>query len=755
MLSPMTDAALDQLLRQAIALHRGGQLQDAERLYRTIVQTRPQHASANHNLGILALAAHAPLIALPLLKRALDAEPGVEQFWQSYLQALIAASQLTQAEQLLVAAPLQFRQHLDSHFNTPLQAARTRQLGSLFEEGRLEEAVVAARALLARRPDDANVLGNLAVILRQQGKLQEAAAVYEQAIDLHPLIAELHANYGFCLLAMNDPQQALHRAEQALYLAPQHLGALVNRGNALKALGRLDEAVSAYRQALGINPNLLSALISLGELLNRKNQPAQAQVHAEQALTVEPDNADALIILGTALQKQEHVTGAIAAFRRVVVLRPTDAKTHTTLLFLLMHDETQAPADVLAAHLAFADCFEKPLRPHWPAHSNTREPHRRLRVGFVSGDLCNHAVAHFIEPVWANLDPAVLDVWVYANNPHEDAVTQRLRPLVANWQRVESLSDEQLAAQVQADRVDILIDLSGHTELNRLLVFARKPAPVQATWIGYPGTTGLSSIDYLICDPFNAPQGFYERYYSERFARLPSTGAFAPASGAPLVNALPALHNGYVTFASFNRISKLGDNVVQAWSRVLQGVPGSHLLLAHLDSDALGQQLLIRFARYGIAAERLRLLPRVGLNEYLALHQQVDIILDTWPYTGGTTSNHAVWMGVPVVTLRGPSRAHCQSAAVLGRTGLDEWIADDVDSFVRLAVQHAADLQGLASLRAGMRARWQASPWRQAGTVARGFEAGVRVMWHRWCAGLPAEHFKVPVAAVVPGEQHV
>jgi predicted O-linked N-acetylglucosamine transferase (SPINDLY family) len=744
----MIDTTADQILKQAIALHRAGQWPDAERLYRTILQAQPHHASANHNLGMLALAAHTPQAALPWLKRAVEAEPGVEQFWQSYIQALINAGQTSQAQQLLMAAPLQHRQNLDRHFDLPLQTALTEQLASLYEQHRLDEAVITARALLLRQPGDAGVLGTLAVMLRQQGQLRASADCYAQAIALHPHNAQLHANYGLCLLALNEPQQALDMAQRALQLEPRHLGALINGGNALKALGRVDEAISAYRQALSINAQLLSALINLGALLNRQNQPAQAQIHAEQALAIEPDNADALLILGTALQKQDLLAGAIAAFRRVVALRPADAKTHTTLLFLLMHDEAQTPADLLAAHLRFADCFEAPLRGKWPVHSNRREPDRRLRVGFVSGDLRNHAVAHFIEPVWANLDPALLDVWVYANHPREDAVTQRLRQQVPNWRRVDGLGDEQLAAQIQADGIDILIDLSGHTELNRLLTFARKPAPVQATWIGYPGTTGMSSIDYLICDPFNAPQGLYERYYSERFARLPSTGAFAPAASAPPVNALPALENGYVTFASFNRVSKLGDSVVRAWSRVLQGVPDSRLLLAHVDSDALGQQLIARFARHGIAPERLRVLPRVSLNEYLALHQQVDIILDTWPYTGGTTSNHAVWMGVPVVTLRGPSRAHCQSAAVLGRTGLGDWVADDVEGFVGMAIRHTADLHALARLRAGMRDQWRASPWRQASTVARGLEAGVRVMWQRWCAGLPAEDFQVPAAAI-------
>ncbi|WP_219064097.1 tetratricopeptide repeat protein [Pseudomonas sp. UMAB-08] len=628
-------------------------------------------------------------------------------------------------------------------------------MASLFEQGRWDEAVVAVRSVLERLPGDANALGNLAVILRHQGKLQEAAAVYQQAIDLHPNSADVYSNFCVCLLALNNPGQALSMAEQALLIAPAHLGALVNRGNALKALDRLDEAISTYRQALGINPVLFPALINLGAVLNQQNLPCQAQIHAEQALAINPDDPDALMILGTARQKQGYVEDAISAFRRVIVLRPDDVKTHSTLLFLLMHDEMQSPAEILAAHIGFADCFEKPLRTHWQAHGNNGDPQRRLRVGFVSGDLRNHAVAHFVEPVWARLDPAVLELWVYANSPLEDAITLRLRQLVPHWRKVAALSDDELAAQIRADGIDILIDLSGHTEFNRLLTFARKPAPVQATWIGYPGTTGMSAIDYLICDPFNAPHGLYERYYTERFARLPSTGAFAPAPSAPPVNALPALHNGHITFASFNRISKLGDAVFAAWSRVLCGVPGSHLLLGHVDTDALGQYLIARFAQHGIAPERVRVLPRVSLNEYLALHQQVDIILDTWPYTGGTTTNHALWMGVPVVTLRGPSRAHCQSAAVLGRTGLGDWVADDVESFVRLAVQHATDLDALARLRAGMRARWQASPWRQATTVARGLEVGLRMMWQRWCAELSAEHFEVPVEAVWSRDERV
>jgi len=317
------------------------------------------------------------------------------------------------------------------------------------------------------------------------------------------------------------------------------------------------------------------------------------------------------------------------------------------------------------------------------------------------------------------------------------------------WRQVESLSDHALADQIRADGIDVLFDLSGHSRHNRLLTFARKPAPLQVTWIGYPNTTGLRAMDYVLADRFNAPQGLYEPFYLEKFARLPSSGTFAPAHGAPPVNGLPALRNGFVTFGSFNNTSKLGDQVIAAWSRVLRAVPGSRLLMGNVTAPALARQLEERFGRHGIGADRLTFKPHLPVHDYLALHHEVDLILDTWPYTGGTTTNHALWMGVPVVTLQGPSRSHCQCAAVLGRMGLQDWVAMDENAFVALAVLWANAPLALSDLRAGMRERWQTAPLRQPATVARGLEQAVRVMWQRWCAGLPADDFEISAQAVL------
>ncbi len=434
---------------------------------------------------------------------------------------------------------------------------------------------------------------------------------------------------------------------------------------------------------------------------------------------------------------------ARASLRRALAISPDFAKAHSNLLFCLSHDESITPQALFAEHLAFGDRFEAPWRALRTGHPNSVAPDRALRVGFVSGDLRNHSVAYFIGPVLAALDRTAMQVWLYSNHPMEDTTTLKLRALGHHWRGVAGASDEALAAQIRADAIDVLFDLSGHTAHNRLLTFARKPAPVQVTWIGYPNTTGLRAMDYVLCDRFNAPYGLYEHHYVEKFARLPSSGTFEAVASAPALSELPAGARGFVTFGSFASAARAGEQVIATWSRVLQAVPGSRLLLGNVSGAEPARELAGRFARQRIAPQRLDFRPHAPLTDYLALHHEIDIILDTWPYSRGTTSNHALWMGVPVLTLQGPARAHCQSAAVMGRLGLSDWIATDVDDFVRLAVRRASAPAALAQLRAGMRERWHSAPLRQPATVARGLERAVRWMWQRWCEGQGPDHFEI------------
>lgn len=643
--------------------------------------------------------------------------------------------------------------------------------------GQHEAALSAARQAAAITPVDPNTHSNLGIMFAGLDRHAEAEASYRQALALNPSHAEAHNNLGATLNAQGRPAEALAAFLRAVEIRPDYREAHDSLATTLWALGRLEDALAALRRSLELHPDRPPVLVRLATLFNVLHRPADAVTVLHRALEVDPLYAEAHNALGVTLnqlrRREEaresfqralelqpsfaHAHGnlglllldldrpaeAQTALRRALEITPRNAVLHSNLLFALLHDETLSPEACFAEHRAFAERFERPLISERRPHTNTRVPDRPLRVGFVSGDLRDHPVAHFIEPIWAFLDPEEVEIWAYSNHPTEDRVSGRLRGHAAHWRSVIHLDDATLAEQIRADAIDILIDLSGHTAHNRLLAFARKPAPIQAAWIGYPGTTGLSAIDYLICDRFQAPHGAYEQYYTEHFARLPSTGAFEPYTDAPPVNPLPALENGFITFASFNRPSKLNAQVIEAWSRILSALPQARLLVGDISDRDHGERLIRRFARHGIPREQLDLRARAPIEDYLALHHEVDIALDCWPYSGGTTTHHALYMGIPVVTLRGPSRAHCQSAARLGWLGLDDWIANDVEAFVTIAIEHSRDLRQLAALRDGLRARWKEAPLRDHSRIARGLEAGLRTMWRRWCAGEPPRSFEL------------
>ena len=538
---------------------------------------------------------------------------------------------------------------------------------------------------------------------------------YAELENMARLLVERHPDSGgawkvLCVSLLAQGKDALPAAQRATELLPGDAQAHSNLGAALYAIEQFENAAAGYRRALKINPGF----------------------------------AEAHYNLSLALQELMQTDSAVASCRRALELKPDYVDAYQKLLFCLSHSETADAQELFAEHCRFAERFEAPLRTNWPRHVNSRNPDRCLQVGFVSGDLRTHPVANFIEPVLAHLAGCPrLALHAYSNHAVEDAVTLRLRKHLAHWHPIVGLSDDALAQKVREDGIDILIDLSGHTHSNRLLAFARKPAPIQITWIGYHNTTGLRAMDYVLKDRFNAPYGAYEQYYTEKMVRLPSSSTFLPMEGAPPVNELPALSTGSVTFGSFNRPSKLGDGVIALWSRALQAVPGSRMLLGAVNEGSLRASLTERFARCGVSADRLMFYPRMNMSAYLSLHHQVDFILDTFPITGGAATNHALWMGVPVLTMTESPLMKCQSGGAQRRVGLTDWVASDTEDFVRRAADWAGRLDELAMLRAGMRERLLSSPLRQPETVARGLETAFRIMWRRWCEGLPAENFEV------------
>lgn len=367
-------------------------------------------------------------------------------------------------------------------------------------------------------------------------------------------------------------------------------------------------------------------------------------------------------------------------------------------------------------------------------HGNSPEPERRLRIGYVSGDFRHHSVAQFFEPVLARHDRGGFEIFCYYNLFRVDDTTERLRRRADCWREITSLSDEAVADLVGRDGIDILVDLSGHTKYNRLLAFARKPAPVQAAWLGYLNTTGLDAIDYRITDRHASPEGLLDAFHSERLLRLPdSQWCYRPPLDCPEVTDPPTMHGGPVTFGAFSGLAKIGPQVVALWCRLLERLPDARLLVAGLGLGSIRDEYLSRFASRGVAPERVDLREFQSFWDYLAMHEAADVMLDTFPYTGGTTTCHALWMGVPVVTLVGDSAPSRGGASLLKAVGLDELVVDTPLQYLDTASSLAGDPERLATLRSGMRARMLASPLMDASRFTHHLEQAYRAMWRRWC----------------------
>jgi protein O-GlcNAc transferase len=568
----------------------------------------------------------------------------------------------------------------------------------------------------------------LGVALKMQGKYAEADECLRRALVLQPLHAPAHVDLGASLKAQGRLPEAVQSYWRALEINPRSDLALTNLGNALMEQGEFSQAMGCLQKAVALNPGSHFAQNNLGSALIDLNRSGDAVSYLRRALEIRPQYAQAHNNLGTALLALGRASDAVECFRHALQLRPRYAEAFSNLLLARNYLQDPDREALFAEHLRFDELFGQPLRDIIPLHVNNPDPARRLKVGYVSGDLREHPVAFFIQPVFEAHSREHFEVFCYANQTLSDAMTKQLQAHVEHWRNVAALSDADLAAAIQQDRIDILVDLSGHTAKNRLLMFARKPAPVQVTMIGYMQTTGLAAMDYRITDEAIDPPGQTEHWNTEKLVRLPTgAAAFTPPSPCPPVNELPALKNGYVTFGSFNNLSKVTPEVIDTWARILHSVPTSRLLLvAHA-----GNSVVADFDDHGIGAERLEIVPRLPLQEYLALHHRVDFLLDTFPYNGGTTSLLALWMGVPFVTLSCDSAVGRVGAGMLPAVGLSELVTSDTDQYLQRAVDVASDLPKLSAARNSLRGKL--APLLSDGrahTVE--LEKAYRNMWLRW-----------------------
>ncbi|MEO5373743.1 MAG: tetratricopeptide repeat protein [Alphaproteobacteria bacterium] len=602
------------------------------------------------------------------------------------------------------------------------------------QAGRLAEAETLYREILDVQPDHADALHLLGVVARRAGRYDLAVDLIRQAIAVNDGVADFHYNLGNALVQQGRPEEAIAAYRRAMAIEPRFVDAHINIGTALMDMGRLAAAEQEFRAAIAVCPDHAPAHYNLGLALRRHNRLEEAAAAYRQAIAVRPDFREAHRALGIVLKEQCRLDEAIAACRAALAVDPDYAPALDDLLVLLNYAHDLPRERVFEAHRGFGLRHD----PAGPAPLSFREddpdPGRRLRVGYVSPDFHRHGSSHFIEQVLAAHDRAVVEVFCYAELDRPDAASERLRRNADAWRATGGLDDDALAQLIREDRIDILVDLAGHTVDNRLLVFTRRPAPVQVTWPGYPNTTGLSSIDAILAHPALIAPG-EERFYSERVHHLPRLACCGrPEGTAPQCPPPPCLGGGPVTFGFRGNPIKIGPGVVEAWSTILHRVPDSRLVLS---SRQLGQrgtrEVLTRgFAAHGIGDGRL-VLAKPSPEGPSDDCRHIDVALETFPCDGGATALEALWMGVPTVALRGDRWAGRVAAAVLEAIGRHDLVTTTVESYVALAVTLGRDRERLAAERPRLQAALACAAFLDIDGLTRDVEAAYREMWRRWC----------------------
>ncbi|NNG24337.1 O-linked N-acetylglucosamine transferase, SPINDLY family protein [Telluria aromaticivorans] len=706
--------------------------------HRRAVRRNPRDSNAHALLGLALLKGHQLDEGVASLRRALELNPKVRG-----LQPVLAAAlfELGRNEEAVAAYRVALRFHDDADLHQGLAAA-------LLRLGRAAEGEAAARRAAELAPAHSAPLLVLAGVLHSLGNRDEAAVCLRRVLAIEPEHVDARADLGNILFYQQRHAEAAEYFRAVVAQQPGHVAAVLHLAHCDRVLKRHDAAVEGFERAIALAPGRPDVLVDLSNALRAQGKLGEAAATLRRALELAPDNVQVLHgLVGMCFNLGEWQE-ALRLARRAFEIEPSPA-AHSVMLFILSHCCFD-PDELTREHFAFGQRWEPALRALRRPHANGRDPGRRLRVGFVSGDLYEHAVATFVAPVFEALkDSGQVALHVYYNNTVDDRKTAELRACTAGWQVIAHLDDAAAEELIRADGIDILIDLSGHSALNRLALFMRKPAPVQASWIGYAGTTGMETMDYYVCDPFMLPEGRYDTQFTEQLARLPLLAPFLPDPGAPPVNDLPALRNGFLTFGSFHRASKLSRDVIAQWSKLLHAVPDSRMLLGGLQSG-VDDALVDWFAQEGIPRERLLLRERTHVHGYLKQHYDVDVCLSPFPYSGSTTVGHALWMGVPTLATVGATNPSHAAVSFISHVGLRDFVTDDEATYVRLGVFLSQNIPALAAMRAGMRERFVNSVLGYPGVTAAGLEHGLRLMWQRWCAGEAPAPLRVRLSDLAP-----
>ena len=658
---------------------------------------------------------------------------------------------------------------------TPTPAAtEIKNLHQLFQKGNLEEAFALASRLSRKFPQHALAWAVMGNIHRSRGENRKAIPFLKKVVDLHPKEATAHFNLANTLRDLEHHADAAIHYQKALKLNPQLPKGFFHLGNSQYEMGLLFQAERSYQRALEHEPEHVETMNNLAHLLQDEGRFYEALQYYDRALSIDPKNAtvhynraDLLLVFGrveeaeTATRKaidlapnvaihhaqlayvfQTHgkLRKAVTTYLRALRRDPENTEIISNLIFVLNYIPTRTPKKGNKQVQRFGELCTQKAQDSASQWCEVAEP-QRLRIGLVSGDIREHPVGYFLEGVVTQLDSSRIELVALNTQHFEDGLTRRMRPSFQQWHCISGLSDPAAAAMIRGLGLHIAVDLSGHTAGNRLPLFSHRLAPVQATWLGYPATTGLREMDYLIADPVSLPEEL-EPHFTESIWRLPETRlCFTPPAEPIPVNSLPAIENGFFTFGCTNNLLKINENVIALWGRIIRQMPHSRMLLQakQLASQTIVDALRERFLRHGVAADQLIFQPPVARGEYLRTYHGIDLCLDPFPFPGGTTTAESLWMGVPVLTLNGPHFLGKQGASLIRNAGLPEWIAMDEADYENKAINFAKDLNYLATLRANLRQLVMTSPIFDSARFARNLESAFWGMWERRKVKKPAQ----------------
>jgi predicted O-linked N-acetylglucosamine transferase (SPINDLY family) len=751
-------------LDAAIQHHRAGRLHEAEKLYRQILASNPQHPDALHMLGVLAHQSGDNITARELIARSIAVRPGVPDAHANLGLVLQSLGETDGAiecyRQALRLTPNQAEFHtrlgvalkaagkLDEAVEAlqtavglnPSLAAAHNNLGNAYHaQHRREDAIRSYRRALSLRSDYVEAINNYANCLRESGdagSIVEAIYWYRKALALRPKHPELLAHFSDALEDRREFTEAINYRRQLAALKPDDAQTLIRLGNALMNDGSTQEAISVYSRAVSLDAASAVAQFDLGCALHAAARPDEAIDCFRRALALTPDFSAAANNLGSALKDTGRLDESLSAFAQALAIEPNYQKAEDNLVYAQLFHPAIDREQQLASLRRWDHRYAKPLACDVRPTASECPQDRPLRIGYVSPDFRDHVVGRNVLPVLTNHDRHQFQIYCYSNVERPDPYTDRFRAASHAWRDITRFSDADAAEMIRRDGIGILVDLALHMSGNRLLIFARKPAPVQMTWAGYPGTTGLDTIDYRISDPHLDPPGANEaEFYSEKTVCLPHSFWCYDPSGVDLpIGAPPVEANGYITFGCLNNFCKVNQPTLSLWSELLRAVPSSRLHLLAPEGFAR-RWVFSTLQAAGVDPVRLTFHTVMPRLDYLRLYHQIDIALDTFPYNGHTTSLDAMWMGVPLLTIAGSSPVARAGVSQLTNLGLTELIADSGEYFVRIGTQLAANRARLRSLRTSLRGRFEASPLRDVAQFTKDLEAIYRATWRHYRGG--------------------